>query len=87
MKEIRLAFHEVTNLLNNITIQVGTTKEIAKLKDIDTMSEKELKEEFKKALELLSLVENFALEAGKTTNELRKKVYGLLKIDTSKPVE
>lgn len=84
MKEIRKAFHDIANHLNSITIKAGTAVEILKLQDIDKMSEKEAKDEFKKTLEILESAVSAASTAGKTMNELRKKIYGLLKIDKNK---
>lgn len=87
MKEIREAFHTILNQLNYISVKSGEITELAKLRDTNTMSEEETKEAYKKALDRLSLVQDYTLETGKAITELKKKVYQLLKIDPSKPIE
>ena len=84
MKELRQAFHAVLNQLNKITVQTGALIEQSKLEDSGF---KDDKEQLKKAMETLVTAEQAALKAGEIMADLKKKVYELLKIDTSKPIE
>lgn len=85
MKEIRTAFHDVLNQLNKISVKAGAVIDQSKMED--SLYKKDEKEIHKKALETLSFVEQTALEAGEAMKDLKKKVYDLLKIDTSKPLD
>ena len=87
MKEIRRAFHDIFNHLNCISVKSGIAREMSKLKNIDSMDGEEIKAELKETLEILSLVEKAAVDAGKAVSGLKKKVYELLKIDTNKPLD
>ena len=84
MKEIRKSFHGILNYLNKISVTAGAMIDESKMKDSFCKDEKEM---HKKAIETLSFVEQTALEAGEAMKDLKKKVYGLLKIDTSKPLD
>jgi len=86
MKEIRVGFHDLANKLNTISIEGGSIVEIARLKDIDKMRPKEIKQEFKKALDALSNTINHALEGGEILTNLKKAIYKELDINTNEPL-
>lgn len=75
MEEIREDFHELANKLNNISISAGTIVEMARLKNFDSMSKEEIKEELKKTLDALSSAVDSALKAGEIIPGLKKKIY------------
>jgi len=87
MNEIREGFHDALNKLNAISVKAGVITELAKLNNLDTLSEPEAKKELKKALETFSLVQDYAQEAAELIANLKKKIYKLLKIDASELIE
>lgn len=87
MKEIREGFHDALNKLNVISVKSGVITELAKLRNLDTLNEADAKKELKKAMETLLLVQDYAQETAELITNLKRKIYELLKIDTSKPIE
>ena len=75
MDEIRLGFHDILNCLNKVTVKSGLLVALSKGKDIDDMDITELREKYKKALEILAGVEVDALEAGKGIERVKKAIY------------
>jgi hypothetical protein len=74
MKDVRRSFHDLINKLNKITVKAGLIVELSREKDVNSMSEEELRAEYTRALEILSEVENAALEAGKDMDILKREI-------------
>ena len=81
MPTIRELFHEMGNLHNKISVTAGVIKgELQqKFKDIPLPPETE------KLVNRLSELEQHAVEAGKTLNQLNDIIYDVIDPDTGKP--
>ena len=82
MTTIRDLFHEVGNWHNKISVGAGVARmELKEGFPTDTPAEIE------KALKRFNELEQHAIEAGKTLQELKKIIYGRFDPDTGKPKE
>jgi len=87
MKELRTIFHDVVNDLNAICVVAGTAAEMAKLDNYEKITDaNELKKHLQEAVQALEKSEEAAVLAAEKISALKKIVYKLLEIDTSKPL-
>jgi len=87
MKELREIFHDVANDLNSICVVAGTTAEMTKLDNYEKIADAEkLKKHLNEAVIALEKSEDAAAKAAEKISALKKIVYKLLEIDTSKPL-
>ncbi len=84
MDNIRNSFHDIVNKLNKITVKTGFLVELSKGKDVDAMETEDLRQQYKRALEILSLTEKEALEAGKSIEILKKDILSQIEQDKEK---
>lgn len=75
MDDIRRGFHDILNCLNKITVKSGLLVALSRGNDVDTMDIEELRQKYKKALEILAGAEADALEAGKGIERVKKVIY------------
>lgn len=77
MSKIRELFHKVGNWHNKISVGAG----VAKIELKQKFKDKSVPQEIAKAIDRLSELEQHAVEASKTLNELKDIVYSVLDPD------
>ncbi len=81
MSKIRDLFHKVGNWHNKISIGAGVTRVELSQK----YKNSPVPPEIKNALKRLSVLEQYAVDASKTLNQLKDVIYAIIDPDTGKP--
>lgn len=82
--ELRLKFHDLSNMLGLIIMRGGLYSRTVP-RNFDETSK--LKEYYEKSLEEHGKSEKDALKASEAMTAIRKLVYEMLEVDSSKPVK